>query len=375
MQRQNAKLILEDGTIFEGESFGKPDATAGEVVFLTGMVGYPESLTDPSYRGQILVFTYPLIGNYGIPEYREDEFGLPLGFESSRIQAAGVVIAEPAFEYSHYQATRGLEDWLLDEGIPGIAGIDTRALTKRLRSKGTMLGKIITEDKETGFYDPNTVNLVSAVSVEKVTRIQTPKSDKHHTPTIVVVDCGCKASILRSLLKRDLSLICVPHDHYFLNLDFDGVVVSNGPGDPKFCTSTKRHLEHALAVGKPILGICMGSQLLGLAAGADTYKLKFGHRSQNQPCLEIKGNGLDEEQPAKRCYITSQNHGYAVRKEKLPGDWRTWFVNANDKTVEGIRHATKPFWGVQFHPEAHPGPVDSDWIFDDFANQVRSRLT
>jgi carbamoyl-phosphate synthase small subunit len=363
-----ARLVLEDGTVFEGVAFGADTAAAGEVVFNTGMVGYPETLTDPSYRGQILVLTYPLIGNYGVPAYSEDRRGLPVGFESPRVQAAGLVVAEHcAGGYSHHRAARSLADWLAEAGVPGIAGIDTRTLTRRLRERGTMLGKLETPKREIGFFDPNATHLVAAASPSAPARLVPEAASDERRPRVVLVDCGCKAAILRALLDRGFEVLRVPHDHYFLNEDYDGLVISNGPGDPKTCAATVRNVERALAVGRPILGICLGHQILALAAGADTYKLKFGHRGQNQPCL-LQGDGPGGS--SGRCHITSHNHGYAVRGESLPGDWRVWFVNANDGTVEGCRHATRPFFGVQFHPEASPGPVDTAWVFDEFASRV-----
>jgi carbamoyl-phosphate synthase small subunit len=361
------KLVLEDGSVFEGTSFGRKSPIAGEVVFNTGMVGYPESLTDPSYRGQILVLTYPLIGNYGVPAYREDRHGLPLEFESERIQVAGLVVTEYVEKYSHYSAARSLGKWLDSEGIPAISGVDTRAITRKLRDKGTMLGKLETGMKKLPFFDPNATDLVSQVSCSEVQNYQTDAADSSKAPTIILLDCGCKAHIIRSLLKRGLNIIRVPHDYYFLGMDFDGVMIANGPGDPMMARASIKNVEHALAVGKPILGICLGNQILSLAAGATTYKLKFGHRSQNQPCVEktVTGSGRG------RCVITSQNHGYAVRADGLPEDWEVWFENANDGSVEGIRHVTKPFRSVQFHPEATPGPTDSAWIFDEFSESVK----
>jgi carbamoyl-phosphate synthase small subunit len=360
------RLTLEDESVFEGVSFGYETSRAGEVVFNTGMVGYPESLTDPSYRGQILALTYPIVGNYGVPAYRTDSYGLPLGFESERIQVTGLIVSEYVETYSHYTAARSLGQWLKSEEIPAISGIDTRALTQRLRDKGTILGKIEIMDEHVPFFDPNATDLVAEVSPKEVTRYATAKGDPATAPTVVVLDCGCKAHILRSLLNRGLNLIRVPHDYYFLNLEFDGLFIANGPGDPMMARAAVKHVAHALALGRPILGICMGNQILSLAAGAETYKLKFGHRGQNQPCLE-KVDDLYK----KRCVITSQNHGYAVRGEALPEDWKIWFVNANDGSVEGIRHVSKPFMSVQFHPEATPGPTDSAWIFDEFADLVR----
>jgi carbamoyl-phosphate synthase small subunit len=363
-----ARLVLEDGAVFEGEAFGAAAAAAGEVVFNTGMVGYPEALTDPSYRGQILVLTYPLAGNYGVAAYSEDRHGLPVGFESPRVQVAGLVVAEHCAGYSHHRAVRSLADWLAEAGVPGISGVDTRALTRRLRERGTMLGRLEAPGRETGFFDPNATHLVAAASPPAPTRLEpagAPRAGRR--PRVVLVDCGCKTAILRALLDRGFEVLRVPHDHYFLGEDYDGLVVSNGPGDPKTCTATVRNVERALAVGRPILGICLGHQILALAAGADTFKLKFGHRGQNQPCLLVED---DAGRPSGRCHITSQNHGYAVRAESLPSDWRVWFVNANDGTVEGCRHATRPFFGVQFHPEAHPGPLDTAWIFDEFARRV-----
>jgi carbamoyl-phosphate synthase small subunit len=370
MATRNVRLVLEDGAVFEGRGFGHLAAAAGEVVFNTGMVGYPETLTDPSYYGQILTLTYPLVGNYGVPAYREDELGLPVGFESTRIQVTGLVVSEHSLRCSHHDAARSLDDWLREAGVPAISGVDTRALTKRLREKGTMLGKLETDGQETAFFDPNATQLVAAVSGAEVSRTATLEGASANAPTVVLVDCGCKASIERSLLRRGLNVVRVPHDHYFLNLDFDGLVISSGPGDPKMCTATIRNVERAMAVGKPILGICLGHQILALAVGADTYKLKFGHRSQNQPSTLVANSG----ESGARCYITTQNHGYAVREEGLPPGWHIWFSNANDGTVEGICHDSKPFFGVQFHPEAEPGPVDTAWIFDEFSDHVKQGI-
>jgi carbamoyl-phosphate synthase small subunit len=342
----NAQLILEDGTVFRGRSMGADKSVAGEVVFNTGMVGYSEALTDPSYRGQIMTLTYPLVGNYGVAR----------DFESPRIQATALVVSELATEYSHAAAERSLPQWLKDEGIPCIAGIDTRALTKRLRTSGCMLGKVVVGTEEVDFSDPNQKNLVAEVS--NAGREVFEGSGK----TIVVVDCGAKGSIIEELRKRDLTVIRVPWDYDFLQEDFDGLFISNGPGDPTACVQTIDNIRKAMQLNRPIMGICLGNQLLALAAGANTYKLKFGHRGHNQPCIEV-GTG--------RCYITSQNHGFAVDEKTLPDGWHPWFRNANDGSNEGLRHSSKPFLSVQFHPEAAPGPVDCNHLFDKFSEMLK----
>jgi carbamoyl-phosphate synthase small subunit len=347
-----AQLVLEDGTTLKARASGYPRSIAGEVVFNTGMVGYPEALTDPSYRGQILVMTYPLVGNYGVPAR-----GAGSGsFESARIQVAGLVVSELASGYSHAAARSSLEEWLEEEGVPCLAGVDTRALTKRLRHRGSMLGKIRIGDDDPPFIDPDRTNLVAAVSTPE--RIVYPGGAR----TVVVVDCGCKSSIIENLRKRNLNVIRVPWDYDFLTEEFDALVVSNGPGNPMMCGQTVRNIERALQSGRPILGICLGHQLLALAAGARTYKLKFGHRGQNQPCVDATTG---------RCFITSQNHGYAVDGRSLPPDWESWFTNANDGSNEGMRHRSRPFMSVQFHPEGAPGPVDTQHIFDLFVSMLR----
>jgi carbamoyl-phosphate synthase small subunit len=321
------------------------------------MVGYPEALTDPSYRGQILVLTYPLVGNYGVPERRLVD-GLDLAFESSEIQVAGLVVAGTSPDYSHWNAVKSLGQWLTEHAVPGLAEIDTRALTKRLRERGVMLGKIVTDGDDVDLRDPNRDNLVSLVSVKE------PLVYGTGGRRVVLVDCGCKNSIIRSLTARGLTVVRVPWDYDFLGEDFDGVVVSNGPGDPKMCVETITHLRRAMERQYPLFGICLGHQILALAAGADTYKLKFGHRGQNQPSACVG---------TSRCYVTSQNHGYAVDDRTLPGDWIPWFRNANDDTNEGIRHRSRPFMSVQFHPEATPGPLDTTFLFDEFVGMLRRR--
>ncbi|MCD4657102.1 MAG: glutamine-hydrolyzing carbamoyl-phosphate synthase small subunit [Planctomycetes bacterium] len=348
---QNAELTLEDGTIFSGKRFGAPVSATGEVVFNTGMVGYAETLTDPSYQGQILVLTYPLIGNYGIPA-NTSENGMKIYFESDKIHVRALIVSDYSVNFSHFSAVKSLHDWLVENNIPALYDVDTRELTKKLRNHGVMPGKIIA-DKKIDIFDPNQSNLVAEVSIETPTEYK--KGDKR----VLLVDCGIKNNILRSFLKRDITIKRVPWDYDFSDDEYDGLFISNGPGDPKQCKATIKNVQKALTDDKPIFGICLGSQIMALAAGADTYKLRYGHRSQNQPCVEVG---------TKRCFITSQNHGYAVADKTLPADWEPWFVNANDETNEGIKHKTRPFFAVQFHPEATPGPVDTEFLFDNFIN-------
>ena len=352
-----AELVLEDGSTFPGEIFGHVGSIAGEVVFNTGMVGYAEAMTDPSYAGQILVFTYPLIGNYGVPtsgegNKRKTDTGLNPSYESSRIWVQGIIVSSLASEYSHWSAKSGLESWMKDQNIPGISGIDTRALTKRLREKGTMLGKIVTGDNDVPWMDPNVKNIVAEVSLTAPEWIRGKGSAR-----CVLVDLGAKHNIIRRLNARGIDVLRVPWNYDWTSEEADGVIISNGPGDPKMCADAVRILRKGMEQEKPIFGICLGNQLMALAAGGDTYKLKYGHRSQNQPCIEVG---------TQRCYITTQNHGFAVAEESLPSDWAPWFFNANDGTNEGIRHRTLPFFSVQFHPEATPGPTDTDHLFDHF---------
>jgi carbamoyl-phosphate synthase small subunit len=347
------RLTLNDGTVFEGKSFGANKDVFGEVVFNTGMTGYVESLTDPSYAGQIVVLTYPLIGNYGVPDASR--------FESEKIQIAGLIVSEYAAQYSHYDAKQSLSEWLKHSNVPALSGVDTRALTKRLRTRGVMLGALSERklSSRTEFIDPNTENLVAKVSPKDV------RTYGDGPIRIVAIDCGMKENIVRSLARSETTLIRVPWDHDFTDLAYDALFISNGPGDPKRCTATITHIKRAMSDKKPILGICLGNQLLALAAGASTFKLKYGHRSQNQPCIETTSD---------RCYITSQNHGFAVRASTLPRGWKEWFINANDGSNEGIKHSTRPWRSVQFHPEACPGPTDTAWIFDEFIDSLKMRI-
>ncbi len=353
--KSKARLKLKDGSVFEGTVFGHHSSTAGEVVFNTGMVGYPETLTDPSYKGQILVMTYPLIGNYGIPEFNIND-DIPEYFESNRIQIQGLVVSEQSELFSHWNAFQSLSNWLKKHHIPGLYGIDTRRLTKILREHGTMLGKIIIGEDKVDYYDPDVENLISQVTITKKEKYGSGSSK------ILLIDCGCKKSILTNLLQRDVTVLRVPYDYEFSGEEFDGVVISNGPGNPavykQLVSSTQKLLKRQV----PILGICMGHQILSLAAGAKTYKLKYGHRSQNQPVKEVDSN---------KCYVTSQNHSFAVDTKSLPRGWEPWFENLNDYSNEGIRHEKLPFRSVQFHPEAAPGPVDTSFIFDEFLKDLK----
>ncbi len=352
---KSIKLVLEDGTVMKGKSFGSETSVSGEVVFNTAMTGYPESMTDPSYKGQIMALTYPLVGNYGVPG-NDQEDGLPKFFESDRIHISGLIISDYSTEYSHWNAQMSLSDWLKKNNVPGIYGIDTRALTKILREKGTMLGKIVVDEQDIDLYDPGKDNLVAQVSTKEV--ITYGSGDIR----IVLIDCGVKYNIIRNLVKRGVTVVRVPWDYNFTKEQYDGLFISNGPGDPKMCVDTIKHISSAMQSDKPIYGICLGNQLLALAAGADTYKLKYGHRSHNQPVL-MAGT--------KKSYVTSQNHGYAINNNTLAKDWEPLFLNLNDNTNEGIRHKTKPMFSSQFHPEATGGPVDTEFMFDQFIDLVK----
>ena len=354
INRKKACLVLQNGKVLHGRSFGYDAAASGEVVFSTAMVGYPESLTDPSYSGQILCVSYPLIGNYGIPSRETDADGLSVNFESEHIHVRGLIISDYSEKYSHWDAKMSLGEWLEEEKIPGICGIDTRELTKMIREEGAMLGKIVPEGydiESIDFYNPNEENQVALVSCKEV--INYGSGDK----TVVLVDCGVKHQILRCLVQRGVRVIRVPWDYDFNTLEWDGLFISNGPGNPGLCGTAVEHIRKALQGDKPVCGICMGNQLMSIAAGASTFKLKYGHRSHNQPVRQCG---------TERCFISSQNHGFAVDDSRLPADWEPYFTNMNDGTNEGIRHRSKPFFSAQFHPEASSGPVDTEFLFDEF---------
>ncbi|CAM9209800.1 unnamed protein product [Ascophyllum nodosum] len=363
-------LVLKDGSAHAGFSFGAEVSAAGEVVFNTGMVGYPEALTDPSYRGQILVLTYPLVGNYGVPNEADmDDLDLPAHFESSDIHIKGLIVSSYSADHSHWNSFQSLGQWLKKHNVPAIYGLDTRLLTKRIRKHGAVLGKIELPSQDVDFDDPNARNLVEEVSVKSV-RVFNPGMETK----IIAFDCGMKANIIRYFVRDQKVTFTVVPFSYDLeknhdSIEYDGVFVSNGPGDPTMCTPTIRSLQWLMRKAEedgekpvPIFGICLGNQLLALAAGAKTFKMKFGNRGMNQPCIDMR---------TAKCYITPQNHGFAVDPSTLPEGWKTLFTNANDSTNEGIIHQTKPWSSVQFHPEAAGGPMDTAFLFEGFIDAVK----
>ncbi|MEG1580398.1 MAG: glutamine-hydrolyzing carbamoyl-phosphate synthase small subunit [Bacteroidaceae bacterium] len=353
---KHVTLILDDGSQFHGKSFGYEKPIAGEVVFNTAMMGYPESLTDPSYAGQLMTLTFPLVGNYGVPPFTVEDNGLATFMESDKIYASALIVSNYSEEYSHWNAVESLASWLKREQVPGITGIDTRELTKVLREHGVMMGKIIFDDDPENVpnaeYDG--INYVAQVSCKEIIRYNEGAGKK-----VVLVDCGVKNNIIRCLIERGVEVIRVPWDYDFNELEFDGLFLANGPGNPETCVATVKNIKKFLEAStiRPCMGICMGNQLLSKAAGANIYKLKYGHRSHNQP-VRMKGTN--------KCFITSQNHGYAVDNSTLPKDWEPLFLNMNDGSNEGVKHNTNPWFSVQFHPEACSGPEDTGNLFNKF---------
>lgn len=343
----SSKLILQDNTLFEGKLFGFDGPVAGEVVFATGMTGYPEAFTDPSFAGQILVLTYPIVGSYGVPE---KSF-----WESNKLQISGLIVSTYNDTPSHHSSRMTLQQWLVQSKVPALEIRDTRFLTKKIRMHGSMLGKIV-NGKNISFTDQNKENLVEKVSRKNIS------IDGSGNRTIVQIDCGTKRSITNCLVKRNVRVITIPWNMNPLELKqkFDAVLVSNGPGDPTMVPQTIRNVRELMNRKIPMLGICLGNQIIALAAGGKTQKLKFGHRGQNQPCILVG---------TKRCYLNTQNHGFVVTK--VPQEFNQWFINANDQTNEGLIHKSLPIMSVQFHPEASPGPTDTEWIFDFFLKKIK----
>lgn len=362
-------LLLSDGTQFHGTSFGYEQPVAGEVVFNTAMMGYPESLTDPSYAGQLMALTYPLVGNYGVPPFTMEENGLATYMESDRIYASAIIVSDYSEEYSHWNGKESLAEWLKREHVPGITGIDTRTLTKRLREQGVMMGSILFDDEPdnvpTAMYGG--VNFVNEVSCKEVIRYNEGAEKK-----VVLVDCGVKHNILRCLIRRGVEVIRVPWNYDFNGIEHDALFLSNGPGDPNTCEAAVRNIRKWIEAEsqkeekdiRPLMGICMGNQLLGKAVGANIYKLKYGHRSHNQPVRMVG---------TEKCFITSQNHGYAVDTDTMSKDWEPYFINMNDGSNEGIRHKKYPWYSAQFHPEACSGPVDTEFLFDEFIRLINKK--
>lgn len=362
----DATFTIRDGPVFHGTAFGANSNISGEAVFTTSLVGYPESMTDPSYRGQILVFTQPLIGNYGVPSNARDEFNLLKYFESPNIQCAGVVVADVAEKYSHWTAVESLGEWCAREGVPAISGVDTRAIVTYLREQGSSLARIsigdeYDADEDESFIDPSQINLVKRVSTKAPFMVSAPNATFH----VALLDCGVKENILRSLVSRGAAVTVFPYNFPIQKVadEFDGVFISNGPGDPTHCQETVYNLNRLMDTSPiPIMGICLGHQLLALAIGARTIKMKYGNRAHNIPALDLTTG---------QCHITSQNHGYAVDAGTLPSDFKEYFVNLNDGSNEGMMHKTRPIFSTQFHPEAKGGPMDSSFLFDRYLQNVK----
>jgi carbamoyl-phosphate synthase small subunit len=367
--RQRCTLELSDGNRFEGELIGAPITTSGQLVFTTGMVGYSEAMTDPSYFGQILVFTYPLIGNYGIPSPPKAlELPIPRGFESAKVHTSGAILTIDSEEAFHWNSFVSLDNWLREQGVPGIVGLDTRHLVHLVRQTPNLLGRIVPIDGSSGgdsasernlrFFDPGQESVVTKVSTS------TRRVLGSGSVRIGLVDCGVKWNIIRQLIDQGCEVELLPWNTDLSTVDCQGWLLSNGPGDPMLTGDLRSRVAHLLEEDRPILGICLGHQILSLAAGAKTKKMQYGHRSHNQPVYLVG---------SRKGFITSQNHGYVVDEDTLPADWKPWFKNANDQTNEGIRHVSRPFCSVQFHPEAAGGPRDTGWILEQFVREVKTR--
>ncbi len=371
---KKAYLELSNGIILEGSAIGADSCVSGEVVFNTGMLGYSEAMTDPSYLGQILVFSFCLVGNYGIPAPKGGDFFMSKGHESASIKTQGIIVSDIFDGCYHHDGGMSLEQWMTEQGVPGIAGIDTRYLVQMIRESRSLFGRIVNKNgkkqktdkfdflknfKDNEYVDPSKYNLMPSVSTKN--KVNYGKGRKK----VAVVDCGVKWNILRMLSERGCEIELLPWDSDFTAADCDGWLISNGPGDPKNTGDlVERVRKEILAFDKPVLGICLGHQILALASGAKTKKLSHGHRSHNQPVFSF---------PEKAAFMTSQNHRYAVKKESIRPGWDLWFENANDGSVEGLKHKTKPFFSVQFHPEASSGPNDTGWIIDKFVNLIKNR--
>lgn len=370
-KRQSCSLLLSNGSRFDGELIGAPLNASGELVFTTGMVGYSEALTDPSYFGQILVFTYPLIGNYGIPALpKRLELPIPKGFESERVNAAAVIVSIDSAEAFHWNSLHSLDAWLSSQGVPGIVGLDTRHLVHQVRQHRGLLGRILPEASQgvrdfgsrltniaaSNFFDPGAHEILPEVST--ATRQRLGKGRYR----VGLIDCGVKWNIIRQLVDLGCEVELLPWDTDLKTVDCHGWLISNGPGDPQKTGDLRSRVQALLAESRPILGICLGHQILSLAAGCQTRRMEYGHRSHNQPVYLVG---------SRRGFITSQNHGYVVDEATLPTDWEPWFRNANDQTNEGIKHRSKPFRSVQFHPEAAGGPRDTGWILEQFVADLK----
>ncbi|KAH9485034.1 Carbamoyl-phosphate synthase arginine-specific small chain [Psilocybe cubensis] len=374
-----ATLHLKSGQSFHGKSFGAPRSIYGETVFSTSITSYTESMTDPSYRGQILVFTTPMIGNYGVPHnvapYDSQDVGVIL--ESKKIEAAAVVVSDVAEKFSHYKAVESLADWCKRHNVPAITGVDTRAITRLLRDQGTTLGRLAVGDdaalpspQPEEYWDPSKENLVDQVSTKVPYELNPTGSIK-----IAVLDFGAKANILRALVRRDAAITVLPWNYDFNSIrdQYDGLFLTNGPGDPGHCMEAALKLRRTLQEwNKPVFGICMGHQIIGMAAGLDAYRMTFGNRGHNQPVLALASAGSIK---AGRVYVTSQNHQYALKlQDPFPQGWEPFFINCNDSSVEGIKSTTesgKKVWGVQFHPESAGGPLDTIEMFTDFVTECK----